>query len=159
MLKGVISQRLVPRADGKGMIPAVEILVNTARVRELIDDPKRTREIHDAIATGRDPYGMISFDQSLTDLVQQQLVTYEEALAHATNPDDFALTLPRRQQGRAVSLDGARPAARRRDPRATPVRRRRADDGRRSTRRLSTSTASAARRRPDVASERDGRAS
>ncbi len=91
VLKGVISQRLVKRADGKGMIPAVEILVGTARVRELIADPKRTREIHEAIATGRDPYGMISFDQSLTELVRGNLVTYEEALASATNPDDFAL--------------------------------------------------------------------
>ena len=86
-----MSQRLVPRADGKGMIPAVEVLVNTARVRELISDPKRTREIHDAIATGRDPYGMVSFDQSLMDLVRRKLVTYEEALTQATNADDFAL--------------------------------------------------------------------
>jgi len=92
VLRGVVSQRLVKRADGKGMIPAVEILVGTARVRELISDPKRTREINEAIATGRDPYGMISFDQSLTDLVRGNLVTYEEALASATNPDDFALT-------------------------------------------------------------------
>lgn len=91
VLKGVMSQRLVPRADGKGMIPAVEVLVNTARVRELIADPKRTREIHDAIATGRDPYGMVSFDQSLMDLVRRKLVTYEEALTQATNSDDFAL--------------------------------------------------------------------
>ncbi|MBC8133835.1 MAG: Flp pilus assembly complex ATPase component TadA, partial [Deltaproteobacteria bacterium] len=91
VLKGVMSQRLVPRADGKGMIPAVEVLINTARVRELISDPKRTREIHDAIVTGRDPYGMISFDQSLMDLVRRKLVTYEEALAQATNADDFAL--------------------------------------------------------------------
>jgi twitching motility protein PilT len=91
VLKGVMSQRLVPRADGKGMIPAVEVLVNTARVRELISDPKRTREIHDAIATGREPYGMVSFDQSLMDLVRRKLVTYEEALTQATNADDFAL--------------------------------------------------------------------
>ncbi len=91
VLKGVLSQRLIPRADGKGMIPAVEVLVNTARVRELIGDPKRTREIHDAIATGREPYGMISFDQSLMDLVRRKLVTYDEALAQATNADDFAL--------------------------------------------------------------------
>jgi twitching motility protein PilT len=91
IIKGVISQRLVPRADGKGMVPAVEILVGTARVRELIADPKRTREINEAIATGKDPYGMISFDQSLTDLVRSNTITYEEALAHATNPDDFAL--------------------------------------------------------------------
>ena len=92
VLKGVISQRLVARADGKGMIPAVELMVGTARVRDLIVDPKRTRELHEAIATGREPYGMISFDQSLMELVRQKLITYEEALAQATNPDDFALT-------------------------------------------------------------------
>jgi twitching motility protein PilT len=91
VLKGVVSQRLIARADGKGMIPAVEVLVNTARVRDLISDPKRTREIHDAISTGRDPYGMVSFDQSLMDLVRGGLVSYEEALAQATNVDDFAL--------------------------------------------------------------------
>ncbi len=91
ILKGVISQRLVARADGKGMVPAVEILVGTARVRELIADPKRTREIHEAISTGKEPYGMVSFDQSLTELVQKNLITYEEALSHATNADDFAL--------------------------------------------------------------------
>jgi twitching motility protein PilT len=91
VLRGVISQRLLARADGQGMVPAIEILVATARVKELIADPKRTREIHDAIATGRDPYGMISFDQSLTDLVHKKLVTYAEASAAATNPADFAL--------------------------------------------------------------------
>ncbi|HJZ85084.1 MAG TPA: type IV pilus twitching motility protein PilT [Polyangia bacterium] len=91
ILKGVISQRLVPRADGKGMVPAVEILVHTARVRELIEDASRTKELHDAIKQGRNPYGMISFDQSLTELVQRQLVTYNEAVRQSTNPDDFAL--------------------------------------------------------------------
>jgi twitching motility protein PilT len=73
------------------MVPAVEILVASARVRELIETPERTREIRDAIAQGRDPYGMISFDQCLIDLVQRRLVTYEEALRHSTTPDDFAL--------------------------------------------------------------------
>jgi twitching motility protein PilT len=92
ILKGVVSQRLLPRADGKGMVPAVEIMVTTARVRELIEDADRTREIHDAISQGKDPYGMVSFDQSLIDLVQRKLVTYEEALHHSTTPDDFALT-------------------------------------------------------------------
>jgi twitching motility protein PilT len=91
VLRGVISQRLLARADGQGMVPAIEILIATARVKELIADPKRTREIHDAIATGRDPYGMISFDQSLTDLVLRKMVTYAEASAAATNPADFAL--------------------------------------------------------------------
>jgi twitching motility protein PilT len=91
VLKGVVSQRLLSRADGKGMIPAVEILVATARVKELIADPKRTRELHDAIATGRDPYGMMSFDQCLTELVQRKVVTYAEAASNATNAADFAL--------------------------------------------------------------------
>ncbi len=91
VLKGIVSQRLVPRADGKGMVPAVEILVMTARIRELLEDPKRTREIRDAIAGGRNPYGMMTFDQCLTDLVHRRLITYETALASSTTPDDFAL--------------------------------------------------------------------
>jgi len=91
VLRGVVSQRLIARADGKGMVPACEILVATARVKELIENGERTREIRDAIAQGKDPYGMVSFDQSLAELVQRKLVTYEEALRHATTPDDFAL--------------------------------------------------------------------
>src|SRR5262245_22793430 len=92
VLRGVVSQRLIARADGKGMVPACEIMMVTARVKELIENPERTREIRDAIAQGRDPYGMVTFDQSLVDLVQRKLVTYEEALRHSTTPDDFALT-------------------------------------------------------------------
>ena len=91
VLKGVISQRLVARADGKGMVPAVEILVMTTRIRELIEDPKRTREVRDAIAGGRNPYGMMTFDQCLTDLVLKKFITYETALSSSTTPDDFAL--------------------------------------------------------------------
>jgi twitching motility protein PilT len=91
VLKGVVSQRLVARADGKGMVPAVEILVMTGRVRELLEDPKRTREIRDAIANGRNPYGMMTFDQCLAELVMRQLITYETALSSSTTPDDFAL--------------------------------------------------------------------
>ena len=91
VLRGVVSQRLAPRADGKGMVPAVEVMVATARIRELIEDPHRTREIRDAIAQGRDPYGMMTFDQCLMDLVRRKLVTYQDALALSTTPDDFAL--------------------------------------------------------------------
>ncbi len=91
VLRGVISQRLLPRADGKGMVPALEVMVNTERVREMIEDPQRTREIKSAIIEGLHPYGMVSFDQSLSNLVKQKLVTYEEALKHSTSPSDFAL--------------------------------------------------------------------
>ena len=91
VLKGVISQRLLPRADGKGMVPALEVMVNTERIREMIEEPARTREIKGAIAEGLHPYGMVSFDQSLAALVKQRLVTYEEAVKNSTSPSDFAL--------------------------------------------------------------------
>jgi twitching motility protein PilT len=91
ILKAVVSQRLVPRADSKGRVPALEVLVTTARVRECIGDKDRTKEIHDAIAKGYSTYGMQTFDQSLMQHVKGQLVTYEEALKHVSNPDDFAL--------------------------------------------------------------------
>ena len=91
VLKAVISQRLVPRADGKGRVPAVELLIVTARVKELIIDKERTKEIPDAIAKGHTAYKMQTFDQSLLGLFRGGLITYEEALRQATNPDDFAL--------------------------------------------------------------------
>jgi twitching motility protein PilT len=91
ILRGVVSQRLLPRADGRGMIPAVEILINTPRVQEMIADPMRTHELVDAIREGAHPYGMVSFDQSLTQLVRRKLVAYEVALASSTNPADFEL--------------------------------------------------------------------
>jgi twitching motility protein PilT len=91
VLKGVISQRLVPRADGIGRVPAVEVLISTARVRECIAEKDKTNEINDAIAKGQTAYGMQSFDQSLMFLMKEGLIAYEEALKHCTNPDDFAL--------------------------------------------------------------------
>ncbi len=91
VLKAVISQRLVPRADGKGRVPAIEVLLATARVRELIEDKDRTKEIPDAIAQGHVAYGMQTFDQSLMGLLKSELISYEEALRQATNADDFAL--------------------------------------------------------------------
>jgi twitching motility protein PilT len=102
ILKAVISQRLVPRADGKGRVPALEVLISTARVRECIGDKDRTKELSDAIAKGFTTYGMQTFDQSLMQLVKQELVTYEEALKHVSNPDDFAL----RFRGIASTSDG-----------------------------------------------------
>jgi twitching motility protein PilT len=91
ILRAVISQRLVPRADGKGRVPALEVMISTARVRECIADKDRTKEIHDAIAKGFTTYGMQTFDQSLMSLVKDDLITYDEALKHVSNPDDFAL--------------------------------------------------------------------
>ncbi len=103
-LKAVISQRLVKRADGVGRVPAVEVLVATAFVRDCIINPDKTRNIHEAIATGTSQYGMQTFDQSLYDLFTQKLISYEEALHQATNPDDFKL----RCSGISSSADAAR---------------------------------------------------
>jgi twitching motility protein PilT len=91
VLKSVVSQRLVPRGDEMGRVPAVEVLVSTARVRECIIEKDKTNEINDAITKGFTTYGMQSFDQSLMFLLKENLITYEEALKHCTNPDDFAL--------------------------------------------------------------------
>lgn len=79
IIKGIISQRLVPRADGKGRVPAVEVLLGTARVKECIDDKDKTKQIKDAIAQGFVSYGMQTFDQSLMKLFTSKLITYEEA--------------------------------------------------------------------------------
>lgn len=91
ILKGIISQRLLPRAEGKGRVPAVEVLVSTARIRECVADEMKSRELRDAMADGHITYGMQTFDQSLMELYKGKQVTYEVALAAATNPDDFAL--------------------------------------------------------------------
>ncbi len=91
VLKAVISQRLLPRADGRGRVAALEILISTARVRELIEDKDRTKEIPDAMAQGHVAYGMQTFDQALMGLLKQKHISYEEALRASTNPDDFAL--------------------------------------------------------------------
>jgi twitching motility protein PilT len=91
-LRGIVSQRLVARADGKGRVPAVEILVNTGRVFDRIVDPKQTEGILDVIAEG-EYYGMQTFDHALVKLVKEGLVSVEEARHGATNPHDFDLQL------------------------------------------------------------------
>ena len=91
VLRSIISQRLVPRADARGRVAALEILRNSSRVRDLIEDQDRTQELPDAIAKGSDSSGTQTFDQSLMGLFRQNLITYQEALRQATNPDDFAL--------------------------------------------------------------------
>jgi twitching motility protein PilT len=93
VLRGIISQRLIPRADGVGMVPAVEVLVSTGRVREYISEKERLRDLRDVIAQGHTAYGMQTFDQSLMSLLHSELITREEALLNASNPADFELKL------------------------------------------------------------------
>jgi twitching motility protein PilT len=91
VLRGVVSQRLIPRADALGMVPAVEVLIASARVKEYIADKQKTRDLHDVIAQGHTSYGMQTFDQSLMALFRSGLITYNEALVHCSNPSDFEL--------------------------------------------------------------------
>ena len=114
-LQAVISQRLLPRADGKGRAAALEVMIVTSTIRDLIRDRNRVGEIRDYIAEGRDQYGMQTFDQHLMDLVDDETVTFETARAAASNPADFELqlrtlrrrsrTAPRAQAAAASSGD------------------------------------------------------
>jgi twitching motility protein PilT len=92
-LRAVISQRLLPRKDGKGRVVAVEVMRNTATIEALIADPARTAEIRDLIAAGRMQYGMQTFDQHLTDLYRDELISLEVATGAATSPSDFSRSL------------------------------------------------------------------
>ncbi|HEY3264289.1 MAG TPA: PilT/PilU family type 4a pilus ATPase [Actinomycetota bacterium] len=91
-IRGIVSQRLAPRADGKGRVPAIEVLVANGRVYERILDPEGTIEIHDIIAEG-EYYGMQTFDQALVKLVRDGLVAEEDAKRVSSNPHDFVLAL------------------------------------------------------------------
>jgi twitching motility protein PilT len=91
-LRGIVSQRLVTRSDGKGRVLAVEVLVSTGRVYDRIIDPEATIEIRDIIGEGGF-YGMQTFDQALVGLVEGGLVTEEDARFVSTSPHDFVLAL------------------------------------------------------------------
>ena len=94
VLKGVISQRLIPRADGRGgRAPAVEVLISTPFVRDCIVDKDKTPLIPTAIAAGTSQYGMQTFDQSIFGLYERGSVTMEEALRWVTNVDEFKLKM------------------------------------------------------------------
>ena len=104
VLKAVISQLLIPHADGKGRAPAVEVLVTTAFIRDCIVEEEKTHLIPGAIAQGTSQYGMQTFDQSIFSLFDQKLISYEEALRWASNVDEFKLKV----QGISTTTDMAR---------------------------------------------------
>ena len=106
-LRGIISQRLAPRADGRGRVPAVEVLINTGRVQERIMDPGATFEITDVMAEG-EFYGMQTFDQALVNLVMEGLVTEDDAREASTQPHDFTLAMKSARM--AAAQAGAVPA-------------------------------------------------
>ncbi len=104
VLKAVISQRLIPRADGHGRSPAVEIMISTAFIRDCIVDKEKTHLIHGAISAGTSQYGMQTFDQSIFGLYHQKLISYDEALRWASNVDEFKMKV----QGVSTTADMSR---------------------------------------------------
>jgi twitching motility protein PilT len=104
VVKAAISQRLVPKSDGKGRVPAVEVLMATPFIKDCIVDKDRTHLIAGAIAAGTSQYGMQTFDQSLFHLFKAEQITYEEALRWASNVDEFKLKV----QGISTTADTAR---------------------------------------------------
>ncbi|MFL6197316.1 MAG: type IV pilus twitching motility protein PilT [Thermoanaerobaculia bacterium] len=105
VLKSVLSLRLVPRADGLGRVPAAEVLISTAYIRECIENKEKTKYIREQIALGTSQYGMQTFDQSLFQLYKSGLITLDEALKRATNPDEFRLKIQGVQFTADISRD------------------------------------------------------
>jgi twitching motility protein PilT len=91
LLKAVISQRLIPRMDGQGRVPAVEVMISTPYIQECIVEKEKTGLIRDAIAAGVSQYGMQTFDQSIFQLYRDGYISFEQGLRYSTNPDNFKL--------------------------------------------------------------------
>lgn len=91
ILKAVISMRLIPRADGKGRVPAVEVLINTPFIQECITRKEKIGQIKEAIAAGVSQYGMQTFDQSIYQLYKDSLITFDLGLQYSSSPNDFKL--------------------------------------------------------------------
>ncbi len=92
-IKSIICQRLLTRYDFPGVVPALEVMVSTGAIRECIMDPEKTMEIPELMEQGKVQYGMQTFDQSIMDLFKKGMISFEEAMAAASNPDDFDLRL------------------------------------------------------------------
>ena len=104
VLRASVAQRLIPRADGKGRAPGVEVLIATPFIKDCIVDKDKTHLIQGAIAAGTSQYGMQTFDQSIFDLFRHGLISYEEALRWASHVDEFKLKV----QGISTTADTAR---------------------------------------------------
>lgn len=91
IIKACISMRLIPRKDGQGRVPAVEVMINTPYIEECIHDREKTGLIRDAISAGVSQYGMQTFDQSVYHLYKEGYISYEQGLRYSSSPDNFKL--------------------------------------------------------------------
>lgn len=105
ILKSVISMRLIPTKDGKGRVPAVEVMISTPYIQECIHDRERTSLIRDAIASGVSQYNMQTFDQSVYYLYKEGYISYEQGLRYSSSPDNFKLRVMGVQSTLDVALE------------------------------------------------------
>jgi twitching motility protein PilT len=91
ILKAIISMRLIPRMDGQGRVPAVEVMLSTPYIAECISDREKTSLIKDAVAAGVSQYGMQTFDQSIYQLYRDGYISFEQGMKYSSNPDNFKL--------------------------------------------------------------------
>jgi twitching motility protein PilT len=117
VLRAAVSQRLLPRADGQGRALAAEVLISTPYIRDCINDREKTALVADAIVAGRSEYGMQSFDQAILQLVQDDIVTVQEAERWVTNVEEFRMRLRGITSGTMAGVAAGAPAER-----AVPVR-------------------------------------
>jgi twitching motility protein PilT len=122
VLKAVISMRLLPRADGNGRVPAVEVMITTPFIRDCIINKEKTHLIREAIKQGVSQYGMQTFDQSLFKLYEAKLITLEEALKWASNPDELRLKIMGIQSASEMTIEEMeKKMASLKDIKSTPV--------------------------------------
>ncbi|MCX7973336.1 MAG: type IV pili twitching motility protein PilT, partial [Candidatus Aminicenantes bacterium] len=101
----VISQRLIPRMDGQGRVPAVEVMITTPYIQECIADREKTALIKDAVAAGTSQYGMQTFDQSIFQLYRDGYISFEQGLRYSSSPDNFKLRVMGIQSTLDIALE------------------------------------------------------
>jgi twitching motility protein PilT len=105
ILKAIISMRLIPRMDGQGRVPAVEVMISTPYIAECISDREKTTLIKDAVASGVSQYGMQTFDQSIYQLYRDGYISFEQGMKYSSNPDNFKLRVMGIQSTLDIALE------------------------------------------------------
>jgi twitching motility protein PilT len=105
ILKSIISMRLIPRMDGQGRVPAVEVMISTPYIAECVADRDKTTLIRDAVASGVSQYGMQTFDQSIYQLYRDGYISFEQGMKYSSNPDNFKLRVMGIQSTLDIALE------------------------------------------------------
>jgi twitching motility protein PilT len=122
VLKAIISMRLIPKKDGDGRVPAVEVMINTPYISECLQHRKKTELIIDAIAAGTSQYGMQTFDQSIYYLYSKGYISHEQGLEYSTDPNNFKLKVMGVRRSIDHALDDMEKSLDRERPEATPLK-------------------------------------